>query len=161
MTYQADVRPALRWVDAFPWIEATAGDPGTATGSAQAWWLEPVDASGTPVRAERLADLSDLMLEHLTWWWTIGQIFPILPAGADLASLPMTNRARNALARFGYQTAGDLQDLELGELLDLPQVGIGTVDSILQALAHASTLDSAPILFTPQAEQARRPSRPT
>ena len=110
------------------------------------------------MRAERLADLSDLMLEHLTWWWTIGQIFPILPAGTDLASLPMTNRARNALARFGYQTAGDLQDLELGELLDLPQVGIGTVDSILQALAHASTLDSAPILFTPQAEQARCPN---
>jgi RNA polymerase sigma factor (sigma-70 family) len=142
---QADAHQVLRWVDAFPWIEAAAADLLTEHGGEQAWWLEPVGAFGTAVRAERLADLSDLILERLTRW-TIGQIFPGLPAETDLASLPMTNRARNAMARFGYQTAGDLQGLELGELFDLPNVGIGTVDSILQALADASTLSPAPSL---------------
>jgi len=141
---QAEAHPVLRWVDAFPWIEAAAADLLTADESAQAWWLGPVDAFGTALEAERLADLSDLMLERLTRW-TIGQIIPNLPAEMDLASLPMTNRARNALARFGYKTAGDLQGLELVELFDLPNVGIGTVDSILQALAAASTLNPPPI----------------
>jgi len=136
-----DARPQLSWADAFPWIEAAAADPGNTTEGALAWWREPIDASGPQRRAERLADLSDLALERLTRW-TIGQIFPALPAGAVLHFLPMTNRAKNALARFGYRTAGDLQGLELADLLDLPQVGIGTVDSVLQALADASTLES-------------------
>jgi RNA polymerase sigma factor (sigma-70 family) len=144
-----DAYTLRRWIDAFPWIEAIAADLLTVGGSAQAWWLEPVGNFGTAVRAERLAELSDLMLERLTRW-TIGQIFPSLPAETDLASLPMTNRARNALARFGYKTAGDLLGLELGELFDLPQVGIGTVDSILQALADAATLGQASIVPAPR-----------
>lgn len=141
---QAEAHPVQRWVDAFPWIEAAAADLLTADESAHAWWLGPIDAFATALQAERLADLSDLMLERLTRW-TIGQIFPNLPAETDLASLPMTNRARNALARFGYKTAGDVQGLELVELFDLPNVGVGTVDSILQALAAATTLNPAPI----------------
>jgi RNA polymerase sigma factor (sigma-70 family) len=147
----------LRWFDAFPWIEAAAVDLLTEDESAQAWWLEPVDAFGTAVRAERLADLSDLMLGRLTRW-TIGQIFPSLPAETDLASLPVTKRARNVLTRFGYRTAGDLQGLELGELFDLPNVGIGTVDSILQALADASTLNPAPCLPDRQDGEPGRPA---
>jgi hypothetical protein len=99
------------------------------------------------------------MLERLTKW-TIGQIFPTLPAGTDLARLAMNKRAKNALTRFGYYTMGDLQSLELADLLDLPQVGIGTVDSILQALAGASTLGSASALLIPDAGQARRPITP-
>ena len=152
----ADAHPPLRWVDAFPWIEAASSDLLTAPGSAQAWWLEPVDAFGTAMRAERLADLSDVMLERLTRW-TIGQIFPTLPAETVIVGLPMTNRARNALARFGYQTAGDLQGLELAELFDLPNIGIGTVDSILQALADASTLNPAPIVLASQDRPTRHP----
>jgi hypothetical protein len=152
----ADAGPVMRWLDAFPWIEAAAGDPGDVLGSAGGWWLEAVDASGSPVRAERLADLSDLALESLTRW-TIGQIFPDLPADTALSTLSVTNRARNALARFGYRTADDLQGLELGELLDLPQVGIGTVDSILQALADASTLDAAATLQPAPGEETGLP----
>lgn len=117
------------------------------TAGSSAWWLETVDASGTQ-RRERLTDLSDLALECLTRW-TIGQIFPALPSGAVLQLLAMTNRAKNALARFGYRTAGDLQGVELADLLDLPNVGIGTIDSILQALADASTLEPAPALPPP------------
>jgi hypothetical protein len=141
---QAEVYSVPRWVDAFPWIEVAAAGLLVAGESAQAWWLGPVDAFGTVLQAERVADLSDLMLERLTRW-TIGQIFPNLPAETDLARLPMTNRARNALVRFGYKTAGDLQGLELVELFDLPNVGIGTVDSILQALAVASMLNLVPV----------------
>src|SRR5690348_7834291 len=76
----ADEYPRPRWVDAFPWIEAASSDLFAAHGGAQAWWLQPVDTFGTAIRAERLADLSDVMLERLTRW-TIGQIFPTLPAG--------------------------------------------------------------------------------
>jgi Sigma-70, region 4/Bacterial RNA polymerase, alpha chain C terminal domain len=149
-----DAYPRLRWVDAFPWIEAAASDLLTAVGTP--WWLEPVPRPGTALRGERLADLSDLMLERLTRW-TIGQIFPNLPVETALTRLFITNRARNALARFGYETAGDLQDLEIAELFDLPNVGIGTVDSILQALADASTLNPAPIFSTRQGEAIDAP----
>ncbi|HUY47112.1 MAG TPA: sigma factor-like helix-turn-helix DNA-binding protein [Streptosporangiaceae bacterium] len=145
-----DAFPALRWLDAFPWIAAAAAEPGNPAGNVPARWLESVYFNGSSTRAERLADLSDLALEHLTRW-TIGQTFPSLPANTVLSTLPMTNRARNALARFGYRTAGDLQGLELCELLDLPQVGIGTVDSILQALADGATLESAQVLLTSRA----------
>lgn len=134
------------WLDAFPWIESAA-EPVGSTGRAEAWWLQQVDASGTRERRERLADLSDLALESLTRW-TVGQIFPGLPSGVVLASLDMTNRARNALSRFGYYTASDLQGLELADLLDLPQVGIGTVDSIIQALADAAASEVIPVLAT-------------
>jgi hypothetical protein len=130
--------PWPRWIDAFPWLEPAATSYGCTSAGASLWWMEPIDDNRTQ-RWERLADLSDLALECLTQW-TIGQIFPALPDQVIVASLPMTNRAKNALARFGYQTAGDLQALELRDLLGLPQVGIGTVDSILQALADAATL---------------------
>ena len=103
--------------------------------------------------SERLADLSDVMLERLTRW-TIGQIFPTLPTETAVGDLQMTNRARNALARFGYQTAGDLQGLELTDLFDLPNIGLGTVDSILQALADISALNPASII---PASQERPP----
>jgi hypothetical protein len=133
---------APRWIDVFPWLEAAVASSGNTTAAASAWWQEPVDASGQQ-RWKRLADVSDLALECLNRW-TIGQIFPALRAGTVLAQLFMTNRAKNALARFGYRTAGDLLGLELGELLHLPNVGVGTVDAILQALADASALEPAP-----------------
>lgn len=139
--------PALRWIDAFPWLESATASSGNITAIGSAWWVQPIDANGTQ-RWERLADVSDLALECLTRW-TIGQIFPGLPAKAALDVLPMTNRAKDALARLGYVTADDIQGLELGELLELPQVGIGTVDSILQALADASTLESAALPASP------------
>jgi len=150
-----DAMPALCWLDAFPWIEAAASDTDFTSGSAQGWWLEPVDAPATSKRAERLADLSDLALEHLTRW-TVGQIFPGLPADTVLSHLPMTSKARNALTRFGYRVASDLQGLQLGELLDIPNVGIGTVDSMLQALADASASDAAPVLLTARKEGTGR-----
>jgi hypothetical protein len=52
--------------------------------------------------------------------------------------------------------AGDLQGQELGELLDMPQIGIGTVDSILQALADASTAQAAPVLLSARSKAGGR-----
>lgn len=143
-----DARPALCWLDAFPWIESAAGRIASVDGTRQAWWLEAIDASGTPERMQRLSQISGLAFEHLMRW-TIGQIFPGLPADTVLADLPISTRARHAMGRFGYRVAGDLQGQELGELLDMPRVGIGTVDSILQALADASTSQAAPVLLPP------------
>jgi Sigma-70, region 4 len=137
------VRLSPRWIDAFPWIEAAAVSLGGAAEIDRAWWLETIAASNPTTRTKRLSDLSDLALERLTRW-AIGQIFPALPGKTSLDGLPMTNRATNALARCGYRTASDLQGIELGELIDLPNVGIGTIDSILQGLAAASTLEPAP-----------------
>jgi hypothetical protein len=144
----SDTHPALSWVDAFPWLAATECTTDTSEESISPW-VDPIDAIEPMTRAERLADLSDLILERLTKW-TIGQIFPTLPAAIDLASLPITNRARNALTRYGYYTAGDLQSVELDDLLDMRNVGIGTVDSILQTLADASTLTTVQILRIPE-----------
>ena len=140
-------RPAACWLDAFPWIEAAT--TSAYGGEQKRWWLEPVDAPGTAQRAERLAWLSGLAFEHLGRW-TIGQIFPGLPGSMELARLPLSVRARNALIRFGYQTAGDLQEKELAELLDMRNVGTGTVDSILHVLADASTSDAVPLLLAAQ-----------
>jgi hypothetical protein len=149
-----DARPALCWLDAFPWIDAAVNRTAPADGEPSAWWFDAIDASGTPQRAQRLAQLADLALKHLTRW-TVGQIFPGLPADTVLTQLEMSTRARNALGRSGYRLAGDLHGLELGELLDLPYVGIGTVDSILRELADSSTLQGTPVLFPPQREDVR------
>ena len=149
---------APRWIDFFPWLEAAIASSGSTTAGASAWWQEPVDASGQQ-RWKRLADASDLALECLTRW-TIGQIFPALRAGTVLAHLSMTNRAKNALARFGYRTAGDLLGLELGELFDLPNVGVGTVDAILQGLADASALEPAPAAMPTRHAGEGRTARP-
>lgn len=149
--HASDSRAVLRWLDAFPWVETLAGHLGEVSGSTLAWWLGPVDACGTSARSRRLANISDLALGHLARW-TIGQIFPGLSDGTVLASLSLTNRARNALERFGYWTMGDLQGLELVELLDMPQVGVGTVDSILQALADATVSSAAPVILSAREE---------
>ncbi|MBS2966566.1 hypothetical protein KGA66_26240 [Actinocrinis puniceicyclus] len=50
----------------------------------------------------------------------------------------MNTRARNAFARMGYSLVSDVLPMELGELLGLPNIGVGTVDLILRALADAS-----------------------
>jgi hypothetical protein len=143
-------RPAECWLDAFPWLEVAAREE-PADGAP--WWRQPIDPLESPRRRQRLAQMSDLALDRLGRW-TIGQIFPALPSETVLGDLPLTTRARNAFARFGYQVAGDLQSAELADLLGWPQIGIGTVDSILQCLGDAATGAAAPVLRQPQADAA-------
>lgn len=138
---------APRWIDSFPWIPDVAADTGEVAETDQQWWLEPIEESESTERYQRLASLPAVILKRLRKW-AMGQIFPILPAATELASLPFTTRGINALNRFGYQCVGDLRDLELGELLELPYVGLGTVAAILRALADASTLPSVQESFT-------------
>lgn len=147
-------RPADCWLDAFPWLDAAAPADLFAD-DITSWWRQPIDPAGSPQRHQRLALLSDLALDRLGRW-TIGQIFPGLPSDTVLADLPLTTRARNALGRFEYQVAGDLQDTELSDMLDWPQVGVGTVDSILQSLADAATGSGTPVLRPPQVGGLRR-----
>lgn len=141
-----DLRPARCWLDAFPWIEVCAVDSSAAIEQLP-WWQHPIDELGTPGRELRLAQIAELALERLSRW-TIGQIFPGLPSSIALADLPLPTRARNVLSRGNCYLAGDLQGEELSDILDWPQVGVGTVDSILRALADAATESASPVLTT-------------
>jgi RNA polymerase sigma factor (sigma-70 family) len=99
--------------------------------------------------------LSSFALDRLARW-NIGQIFPGLSSETVLGDLPLTTRARNAFARFGYCVASDLQGAELADLLSWPQIGVGTVDSILQCLGDAATGTAAPVLRQPRADATGR-----
>ena len=150
-----DARPALCWLDAFPWIEAAAKEGRRGDDESRAWWQEPINAPNTAERRQRIAQLSDLALERLTRW-TIGQIFAGLDPEISLDSLPVTTRARNAFSRLGYRVAGDLMNEELGDLLSWHWIGVGTADSILQAFADASTAAASPVLLPPRQEPTGR-----
>ncbi|BBX74254.1 hypothetical protein H7H78_02150 [Mycobacterium shinjukuense] len=131
------------WLDAFPWLKGAA-EPGSAP-----WWNDPIDAVGTETRRRRLAAISELAIERLSHW-TIGQILPGLPADLELRSLRLPTRGRNALVREGCIVAADLSAVTVESMMDWWYVGIGLVDTILQALADASTSVATPIVTTRQ-----------
>ncbi|QNE18701.1 hypothetical protein F1D05_13265 [Kribbella qitaiheensis] len=139
---------AISWLDAFPWIQAAAGSEALLDGSGKPWWDDSIVESG-PIRQTGLGQVSNLALERLNRW-TVSQIFPGLPPGKALPQILSSTRARNAAARQGYKTTGDLFGLELGDILRWPQIGIGTVDSMLQSLASVATQLPA-FLNAPQA----------
>jgi hypothetical protein len=143
-------RTVVCWLDAFPWIESAANTSATMDGRS-AWWRKPIESDGALEREQRLAELSDLAIERLSRW-TIGQIFPGLPPETVLDHLPVTTRARNAFHHRDALVGNDLMHQELGDLLDWPQVGVGTVDSILRGLAVASIPTSVSDLWTPTRE---------
>ncbi|OBJ57435.1 sigma factor-like helix-turn-helix DNA-binding protein [Mycobacterium asiaticum] len=131
-----DVSPRA-WADAFPWL---AGALGASGGD----WLQDSIQDTDPITHEaRLATISALAMERLTRW-TIGQIFPGLPPDINLLQLDIPMRARNALAKFGRADLNKLMATTVREMLDWNQVGVGTVDAILQALADASTYTATP-----------------
>jgi hypothetical protein len=69
--------------------------------------------------------------------WSLGELFPLLPPSTRLELLPFTNRARNAFTRRGLEMTGDLQSMLLAELLDFPNIGFGTADSMMRVLARS------------------------
>lgn len=131
-----DVRPRT-WGDAFPWL---AGAAGLAEAP---WWNEPIDDADVVLRRARIATLAELAIERLTRW-TIGQIFPGLSPDVDLLSLELPTRANNVLTRLDCRTSSKLMTVTLGDMMEWRQVGVGTVDSILQALADVSTSLATP-----------------
>lgn len=136
-----EVRPRS-WADAFPWLAGASG------AGAVDWWSESIEGTNPVTRRTRLATISALAMERLTRW-TVGQIFPGLPADVDLLSLEMPARARNVLSRSGRSLPGHLIATTVEEMLDWNQVGVGTVDAILQTLADVSTFTATPTISAP------------
>lgn len=136
MTADVQIVPGLRWTEAFPWIAGAARATGRADGDAEAWWLDLVSATPTETLESRLAELSDMALVRMAKW-SLGELFPLLPPSTRLEMLPFTNRAKNALSRRDLETIGDLQGILLMELLDLPNIGFGTTDSMMRVLARS------------------------
>ncbi|MEX5297523.1 sigma factor-like helix-turn-helix DNA-binding protein [Kocuria sp. CPCC 205292] len=133
------------WLDAFPWIKGAA-DP-----HAEVWWNDAIDDTGAVVRRQRLAQIAELAMERLTRW-TIGQVFPGLSPEIELQRLELPVRAVNALGRRGIVQGADIASLTLESIMDWQQVGIGTVDAMLQALADVSTsLATPPVMTLPNA----------
>jgi hypothetical protein len=136
-----DLRPRT-WLDAFPWLRGVASAP-----SGVPWWDEAIDDAGTKQRRQRLAQISELAMERLTRW-TIGQIYPGLSPNLALVELQLPVRAINALGNRECNYAGDLDGITLDEIMGWRSVGVGTVDSILQALADSSTSVATPSVLS-------------
>lgn len=145
--------PSHTWLDAFPWLAAAAG-PASAP-----WWNEAINDPGERTRYERLATVSKLALERLTRW-TIGEVFPGLPPDLEIPSLRLPTRASNAIMREGYRVAADLSDISLDMMTDWRNVGVNTIDVILQALAGAAMQHATPLVTRaqPPATIADRPT---
>lgn len=141
------------WLDAFPWLK------GIAEPDSDQWWNGVIDDSDAVERRQRLAQISELAVERLTRW-TIGQIFPGLAPHVDLHRLQLPTRAINALSSRGYDRAGALTAVTLAAMLDWRQVGLGTVDAILQALADSSTAVSTPTVMADDHTAASAPLQP-
>ncbi|WP_179293437.1 sigma factor-like helix-turn-helix DNA-binding protein [Mycobacterium intracellulare] len=136
----SDNRTPRTWIEAFPWLKGAAEPASTP------WWTEPIDEAGTVTRDQRLSTISDLAMKHLTRW-TIGEIFPGLPADLALRNLDrLSMRARNVLGRERRIFTADLTNVGLDSILGWRQVGVETVDAILQALADASTWIPTPMV---------------
>ena len=132
-----DLRPRS-WADAFPWLAGLVGSGGDS------WWHESIDDTDLVTRRNRLATISELSMQRLTRW-SVGQIFPGLGPDIDLLKLTqLPVRAINALTRFDCPRSGQLMAIRLDEMLSWRQVGVGTVDAILQTLADISTSLSTP-----------------
>jgi hypothetical protein len=128
------------WLDAFPWLRGAAGAHGTP------WWDDVIDDTEDEERPGYLARISQLAMERLTAW-TIGQIFPGLSPDVDYFRLDLPMRAIHAMKRRGYSSSADLSNETLDSIMDWHQVGVGTVDAILQALANASTSLATPTVI--------------
>ncbi|PVA40496.1 hypothetical protein DDJ98_02455 [Mycobacteroides abscessus] len=128
---QDEVEPRS-WADAFPWISGASGI------GAVDWWNEAIEGIDGDRRQTRLERISALAMERLTRW-TIGEIFPGLPADVDVIGLDIPVRARNIFGKYGRSKPGRLQSTTLDDMLGWQNMGVGTADAILRALADVST----------------------
>lgn len=147
-----DARPRS-WADAFPWLAGASDLSGVR------WWNDAIDSDDPVTRRSHLAAISALAMERLTRW-TIGQIFPGLAPDLDLLKLKMPTRAINALARFDCATSSQLMAVSLDDMMGWRQVGVGTVDAILQTLADISLSGATPAVTVPAIDGAPSAERP-
>jgi hypothetical protein len=122
------------WIAAFPWLRLAAADL-----FGDSWWLKAIDKASDTTR--RIAAICELAASHFRTW-SVGELFPGLATDTRVEELYLFPRALNTLVRQGYRTTGDLESVTVAEMFGWRQVGAGTVDAILQALARA-TIDSA------------------
>lgn len=120
------------WIDAFPWLRSNT------RARTSAWFEEPIDPEHLPTRQKRVSEIARVAVERLSRW-TIGQIFPGLPHDLLLRDLDIPVRAVNALGSQDWIHTGDLVGVTVETLMDLRNVGVGTVETVLQRLANVST----------------------
>lgn len=60
---------------------------------------------------------------------------------APIDQMGLSTRSRNALKRAGYRTVGDIMNLTVLDILDLPNLGISSLSDILQQAEKAGLLD--------------------
>ncbi|NOR03452.1 hypothetical protein HGK72_25725 [Mycolicibacterium fortuitum] len=141
-----DVRPRT-WSDAFPWLAGASGI------GAVDWWNDTIQDTDPDARRSRLATISALAIERLARW-TIGEIFPGLPPDVDIVALDVPVRARNIFGKYGRSKPGRLQATTLQDMLGWSQMGVGTADAVLQALADVSTAAATPRVSAVPADTA-------
>lgn len=141
---QADARP-LTWADAFPWLAGASETGGVH------WWDESIAETDLVTWRSRLGSIAELAMGRLTRW-TIGQVFPGLAPNIDLLQLGLPTRATNALGRFGCGVSDQLMGVTLEEMMGWRQVGLGTVDAILQGLAEVSLSSATPTVTSRSVE---------
>lgn len=127
----------LTWLEAFPWLRAVSAD------CPEPWWESAIDNVAEQERREIFGRISEAAMGHLSHW-TIGQLFPGLQPELLLTTLGLPGRPANTLKRNGCYMAADLSNLTIEDIVDWKNVGIGTVDAILRALADASTSPPTP-----------------
>lgn len=141
-----------------PWLERANEDDASRLdrlGPPTRWWASETPR-GTADRHsyQRVAAvLGELILDARTDW-ALDQLFARLPEWLAIAELPpLGTRARNALGRTGAHTLRELAVLSPRDLLDLPNVGHGTVVEILAAIVQVSVRGP---LTTPTVDQTSR-----
>lgn len=144
--FDFDDQQPRTWGEAFPWLSSAARLVDSP------WWNRTINDTDQADRRDYLVQIADLAMQRLSHW-TIGSIFPGLPPDIDLLRQNLPVRAINALTRFECGRSGDLMVLSVDDVMSWRQVGVGTVDVILQTLADLTTSFATPSATTPADNQ--------
>ncbi|TBT84006.1 hypothetical protein ET989_10105 [Propioniciclava sinopodophylli] len=117
------------WSQVFPW--AAVADEERSD-----WWDEPVGDGSDADREARLSVIAQLA--HSLTRVRLAALFPGLDPQANLLWMGLPIRARNVFNRERMHTWRDLGDKTLDDVLDWRNMGVGTVDALLEFLAAES-----------------------
>src|SRR3954454_14951011 len=125
--------PTVRWLELFPWLNS----PGLLGG------LDDIDWDVAPQAARTrdfhlLADQLAVRLVNSGPRLTLAGLFPALGRDFELSGLRIGGRMSNALARRGYSVFASFGGLTIEQILDWPNVGVGSVLTLIAELIVAS-----------------------